>query len=51
VRVLAVAAVTLAVAADSTAARKDPCTLVTAGDAKAALGGAASTGSPAAGRL
>jgi hypothetical protein len=51
VRVLAVAAVALAVATHATAARKDPCTLVTAADAKAALGGAAGAGSPASARL
>jgi hypothetical protein len=41
---VAVAAVTLALAADATAAPKDPCVLVTAADAKAALGGAAGKG-------
>jgi hypothetical protein len=51
VRVLAVAAVALALAADATAARRDPCTLVTGTDAKAALGGAAGTGSPVSARL
>jgi hypothetical protein len=51
VRLLAVAAVALALAADATAARKDPCTLVTAADAKAALGGAAGKRTPASARL
>jgi hypothetical protein len=51
VRLLAVTAVALALAANATAARKDPCALVTAADAKAALGGAAGAGTAASARL
>ena len=44
VGVLALAVGALALTAGASAARKNPCTLVTAADAKAALGGAAGAG-------
>jgi len=42
--VVALLAGALALAADASAARKDPCALVSAADAKAALGGTAGQG-------
>ncbi len=49
--VTALAAGALALAADATAARKDPCALVTAADARAALGGAAGAGTTGSARV
>jgi hypothetical protein len=51
VGVLALAVAALALAADASAARRNPCELVTAADAKAALGGAAGRGTQSSARL
>jgi len=49
--VLALAAVALVLAAGAPAARKNPCALVTAADAKAALGGDAGQGTQSSARV